>query len=145
MRAIFQTVSAAVLGISSVTIGTAAQADSLSLIYSDGYYGNPAYSVHYRHGPDCYAPYYRVPRHGHHHRHHDKHHKHHKHGKHHVYRGHGHPGYRGHDRHDYGEHHGYRDDHRSGYPGHRKHGGDQHAGQRGGGHPKRTHTAYARH
>ena len=143
MRAIFQTVSAAVLGLSSVAIGTTAQADSLSLIYSDGYYSNPAYSIHYRHGGDCYAPYRHVPRHVHHHHH--KHRKHHKHGKHHVYRGHGHPNYRRHDRHDHGGRHGYHDDHRSGYSGHRKHGGDQHAGQRGGGHPKRTHTAYARH
>lgn len=143
MRVIFQTVSAAVLGLSSVTIGTTAQADSLSLTYSDGYYGNPAYSVHYRHGPDCHVPYYRVPRHVHHH--HDTHHKHYKHGKHHVYRGHAHPGHRDPGRHDYGGHHGRRDDHRGGYLHNRKHGGDRYSGQRGGGYSKRTHTAYARH
>ena len=135
MRAIFRTVSAMTLGLSSLTLGGTAQADSLSLTYANGYYGNPAYSVHYRKGPDCNVPNYRVPRHAHHH--HDKHHKHYKHGKHHVYRE--------HDRHDYGGHHGRRDDHRGGYRDKRKHGGDQHAGQRGGGHLKRTHTAYARH
>jgi hypothetical protein len=123
------------LGLSSLTLGATAQADSLSLTYANGYYGNPAYSIHYRHGPDCYVSDYRVPRHVHHH--HDKHHKHYKHGKHHVYRG--------HDRHDYGGHQGRRDDHRSGYRNSRKYGGDQHTAQRGGGHPKRTHTAYAGH
>jgi hypothetical protein len=138
MRAIFRTVSAMTLGLSSLTLGATAKADIVSLTYSDGY---PAYSIHYRHGADCYIPDYRVPRHVHHHRHYGKRHKHQKHGKHHVYRGHGHPGYRDHDRHDYGTRHGHRDDHRSGYRGHRKYDGDQ----RAGGQQRRTHTAYARH
>ena len=138
MRAIFRTVSAMTLGVSSLALGPTAQADSLSLIYADGYYGNPAYSIHYRHGADCYVPHFRVPRHVHHHHHYDKHPKRHKHSKH---RGHGQPGYRAHDRHDYGAHHGHRGDHRSGHRVQRKHADDR----RGGGHQHRTHTVYARH
>ena len=135
MRAIFRTVSAVTLGLSSLALGSTAQADRLSLTYVNGYYGNPAYSIHYRHQPDCYAPSYRVPRHAHHH--HDKHHKDYKHGKHHVYRG--------HDRHAYGDHSGHRDDHRRSYRDNRKPGDDRHIGRHGGGHPQRTHTAYAGH
>lgn len=133
MRAIFQTVSAVALGFSSLGLTTTAQADRLWLSYSDGYYSDPAYSISYRHGADCYAPYYRSPR----HQHHGKHHKHSKHHKRHAYRG--------HDRHEHGARHSHRDDHHSNYGGHRKHQRDQRAGHRGGGHSKRTHTAYARH
>jgi len=134
MRAILQTVSAVVLGVASLTPDSGARADTLSLMYSDGHYGHPAYSVSYRHGPACYTPYYRAPRHVHHYHHYDGHDKHSKHGKHHSYGGHRDHDYRGHDRHSHGGRHGYRDDRRSGYGGH----GD-------GGRPQRTHTAYARH
>ena len=134
MRAILQTVSAVVLGISSLVSGSGARADTVSVTYSDGYYGDPAYSVYYRHGPACNTAYYRGPRHLHHHHHYDRYPRHYKHGRHHGYRDHGQTGYRSHDRHSHGGRHGYRDD---------GHGG--HGGRRDGGHPKRTHTAYARH
>lgn len=131
MRAILQTVSAVVLGVASLAGG--ARADTLSLTYSDGYYDGTGYSVHYRQGPACYRPYYGGPRHLHHH-HYDrhrgqhKHHRPHKHGKHY-----GRGDYHRHDRHSHGGRHGYRDDRHRGY-----------GGRRDGGHPKRTHTAYAR-
>jgi hypothetical protein len=146
MRAIYQTVSAAALGLSSLSLVGTAQADAFSITYSDSHYGDPAYVIHYRYG---YGSDYCLPRHHHHYDKHHRHHKqrgHHKHDRHHKIHAHyGPPGHRAHRRDDHrghGEHYGHnaKRDHRGGHDryGRRDHDGDRFKGR------SRSHETYAR-
>lgn len=143
MRAIVQTITAVALGISSLTLGSAVQADAFAITYSEGYWHRPAYSLHSRHGRDYCAPDYQSPRHLHQHHHYDRQHKHKELYRRHRDDGHGHYGPPGHGG-GLGYHHrsqyGYRDGDAAAHrdaPGHQ-------GGRSDGAHSKRAHLAYGR-